>query len=70
MANTVKVAFKKDFNYDVEVSHIPNPRIEDEEHDMKIKNTKFKKLIGNKFEVKIKDAIKQICNDVFPYIKK
>lgn len=66
LANSVKNGFKKWFDFEVEVKHIPNPRIEDEEHQMVIDNKKFKDLIG-KFSCTIENSIEQMCKDLYPY---
>jgi len=60
LATSVKNTFT-DFN--VEVKHTPNPRIENEEHQMIMKNDKFKKLI-KKFECPIEQSIIQMYDDL------
>lgn len=67
LANLVKNSLEKKFGHIVEVNHIPNPRIEDEEHQMKILNGKFKKLINESFIYPIEDTIDQMCEDLYPY---
>jgi nucleoside-diphosphate-sugar epimerase len=69
LAYGIKNSFKKEFNFDVEVTHISNPRIENEEHNMKMDNSKFKKLIGG-FKHTLEDSLNQICIDLFPKEKK
>ena len=48
------------------VLHIPNPRVENEEHQMEIHNDKFLKLLGkDKFTIdEIKKDISQIKEDM------
>ena len=41
LANMVKNSVEKRFGTEVKVEHIPNPRIEDEEHQMVMANDKF-----------------------------
>jgi len=50
----------------VEVKHIPNPRVEKEEHKMTINTDKFQKLLG-KSKYNIESGIYQIINSLLPY---
>jgi nucleoside-diphosphate-sugar epimerase len=63
LAMTIKKSFKKSFDFDVEIIHIPNPRIENEEHKMIMDNKKFLALIG-RIQQTIEKSISQICKDV------
>lgn len=63
LAMAIKNSFKKSFDIDVEVSHIENPRIENEEHKMSINNGKFLSLIGG-INQTIEQSISQICKDL------
>jgi len=66
IANTIKDYCEKSFDLPVEVTHIPNPRIENEEHQMVMKNDKFLlELCNSKIQCSINKAIEQICNDLY-----
>ncbi len=47
LANAIKTAADK-FKFDAQISFIPNPRVEKEEHDMQMENAKFLALLGKK----------------------
>lgn len=68
LANTIKKSFETKFNHEVEVVHIPNPRIENEEYQMVMYNEKFLELNGGISET-IEESILQICIDISPFIK-
>jgi UDP-sulfoquinovose synthase len=63
LAIAIKDSFKKSFDIDIEVTHIPNPRIENEEHKMIMHNEKFLSLIGG-INHTIEESISQICKDL------
>lgn len=63
LAKAIKDAFKQWYNVDIEVKHILNPRIENEEHKMIIDNQKFLQLIGG-IRCSVSSAISQICKDL------
>jgi len=63
LAIAIKNSFKKSFDIDIEVTHIPNPRIENEEHHMIMDNDKFLYLIGG-IDQTIEKSITQICKDL------
>ena len=50
----------------VEIKHIPNPRVEKEEHKMIINTDKFQKLLG-KPKYNIESGIYQVLNSLLPY---
>ena len=50
----------------VEIKHIPNPRVEKEEHKMVINTDKFNKLLG-KSKHNIDSGIFQVLNSLLPY---
>jgi nucleoside-diphosphate-sugar epimerase len=50
----------------VEIKHIPNPRVEKEEHKMAINTDKFQKLLG-KPKYNIESGIYQALNSLLPY---
>jgi len=50
----------------VEIKHIPNPRVEKEEHKMVINTDKFQKLLG-KPKYNIESGIYQALNSLLPY---
>jgi len=67
IAQTIKATMNIMFGLNVEIKHIPNPRIEDESHHMEMDNFKFKKLIGGKFICPIEQAVSQMCSDLYKY---
>ena len=50
----------------IEIKHIPNPRVEKEEHKMIINTDKFQKLLG-KPKYNIESGIYQVLNSLLPY---
>jgi len=68
IANTIKGFCEKTFDSSIDVLHIPNPRVEDEEHQMIIKNNRFlSDLCDGKISCKLIEAIEQICKDLYLY---
>jgi len=65
IAESVKKAGKR-LELHVEIEHIPNPRVEKEEHKMAINTDKFQKLLGNP-KYNIESGIYQIINSLLPY---
>jgi nucleoside-diphosphate-sugar epimerase len=63
LATAIKDSFKKSFDFDVEINHVLNPRIENEEHKMIMDNAKFLSLIGG-IQQTIEKSVAQICKDV------
>ena len=50
----------------VEVVHIPNPRVEKEEHEMEMENAKFLKLLGE-IQMPLEEGIRQTLKSLLPY---
>lgn len=65
LALAIKKSAEK-LNINVEVKHIPNPRIEKEEHKMVIENEEFMKLLGNQFHT-METCTDQILKDLIEY---
>jgi nucleoside-diphosphate-sugar epimerase len=65
IAESVKKAGKR-LELHVEIEHIPNPRVEKEEHKMVINTDKFQKLLG-KPRYDIDSGIYQTINSLLPY---
>jgi nucleoside-diphosphate-sugar epimerase len=65
IAESVKKAGKR-LELHVEIEHIPNPRVEKEEHKMVINTDKFQKLLG-KPKYDIDSGIYQTINSLLPY---
>ena len=65
IAESVKKAGKR-LELHVEIEHIPNPRVEKEEHKMVINTDKFQKLLG-KPKYDIGSGIYQTINSLLPY---
>lgn len=65
LAQAVKDGASK-LGINAEVVHIPNPRIEKEEHDMEIDTTNFRKLIGN-YESNIQEGVLQTLKSLSSY---
>lgn len=63
LALSIKNSFEKSFDIDVKISHVENPRIENEQHHMTMDNDKFLSLIGG-IQYPIEKAISQICKDL------
>jgi UDP-sulfoquinovose synthase len=65
IGEAVKKAGEK-LNLPVEIKHIPNPRVEKEEHQMIINTEKFQKLLGQpKYD--IDSGILQVLGSIMPY---
>jgi len=68
IAETVKRVLQENFDLDVKIEHIPNPRVEDEEHQMSMDNSSFFSLLaGGSWQCTLLEAIKQSCLDIYPY---
>jgi nucleoside-diphosphate-sugar epimerase len=68
LANAVKSSVENRFNHEVKVEHIPNPRIEDEEHQMVMDNDRFlSDLAGFGFDCTVLESIDYMCNDLYSY---
>ena len=65
LAEAVKKGAEK-MNFKAEISFIPNPRVEKEEHDMKMANERFLKLL-NKTPHKLEDNIIGIIEKLAPH---
>jgi nucleoside-diphosphate-sugar epimerase len=65
IAEAVKKAGER-LKLQVEIEHIPNPRVEKEEHKMVINTDKFQKLLG-KPKYDIGSGIYQTINSLLPY---
>jgi nucleoside-diphosphate-sugar epimerase len=65
IAESVKKAGER-LKFHVEINHIPNPRVEKEEHKMTINTDKFRKLLG-KPKYDIDSGIYQTINSLLPY---
>ncbi len=64
LARMIQEAAEEEIGLEVEVKHVPNPRVEKEEHEMVIENDNFKKLIGEPTD--LKEAIKDIFSTIEP----
>lgn len=64
LAKNVSKFFEERTGKVVTIEHIPNPRIEDEIHQMEIDNKKFKALLKNNFNQTVEESIKQIVEDL------
>lgn len=68
LATSIQKYFSEKFNFEIEVKHIPNPRIEDEEHQMIMHNEKFiDRLCGGEITQPVDKAIEIICADLYQY---
>jgi nucleoside-diphosphate-sugar epimerase len=68
LAKEIRDSFADRFNFDIEIEHVPNPRVEDEEHEMTIANGRFiTDLCNDRVSCTIENAINQMCQDLFPY---
>lgn len=65
LANAIKKAGEK-FKFNADISFIPNPRVENEEHDMQMENANFLKLLG-KAPDKLEDNIVKMIEKILPY---
>ncbi len=62
LANMIKEAAMEEIGLEVEIEHIPNPRVEKEEHEMVMENENFKKLVGKPQD--LKEAIRDIFSAI------
>jgi nucleoside-diphosphate-sugar epimerase len=68
MATTVKETLEGDYDIPVEVKHLPNPRVENEEAQMRMRNDRFvSDLVPDGFKIGLKESIAQICHDTQPF---
>lgn len=68
IANTIKDYCEEGFNTNIKVDHVPNPRVEDEEHKMVMDNRKFiLELCDNGIEQTVFSSIQNMCKDLYPY---
>ncbi len=63
LAEMIKEAAMEEIGLEVEVIHVPNPRVEKEVHEMKIENENFKKVVGKPQD------LKKAIMDIFSVIK-
>jgi len=69
IAETIKETCEEEFNHPVEIKHIENPRIEDEEHFMSMKNQGFIiDLANSSIFCTVRTAIEKMCKDLYPHI--
>jgi len=59
LAKMIQEAAMEEIRLEVEIKHVPNPRVEKEEHEMVIENSNFKKLMNGKIK-DLKEAIRDI----------
>ncbi len=59
LAGMIQEAAMEEIGLEVEIKHVPNPRVEKEEHEMVIENDNFRKLMGGKLQ-DLKEAIRDI----------
>ena len=59
LARMIQEAAMEEIGLEVEIKHVPNPRVEKEEHEMVIENSNFKKLMNGKIK-DLKEAIRDI----------
>lgn len=62
LAEMIREAAAEEIGLEVEVRHVPNPRVEKEEHEMVIENDNFRKLIGKPAD--LKEAIADIFREI------
>jgi nucleoside-diphosphate-sugar epimerase len=62
LAEMIRDAAAEEIGLEVEVKHVPNPRVEKEEHEMVIENDNFRKLVGKPID--LKDAIADIFREI------
>ncbi len=68
LANAVKSSVENRFNHKVSVEHIPNPRVEDEEHQMVMENERFFNVLCEKgFSCTVLESIDHMCEDLYSY---
>lgn len=69
IAETIKETCEEEFNHPVEIKHIENPRIENEEHYMEMKNQKFiLEVADSSMHCTVTTAIQKMCKDLYPHI--
>ncbi len=59
LARMIQEAAMEEIGLEVEIKHVPNPRVEKEEHEMIIENDNFKELMKGKIR-DLKEAIRDI----------
>jgi len=52
LAEMIREAAAEEIGLEVEIKHVPNPRVEKEEHEMIIESDNFRKLIGKPTDLK------------------
>ncbi|WP_456329453.1 NAD-dependent epimerase/dehydratase family protein [Archaeoglobus sp.] len=62
LAEMIREAAAEEIGLEVEIKHVPNPRVEKEEHEMFIENDNFRKLVGKPTD--LKDAIADIFREL------
>ena len=62
LAEMIKDAAMEEIGLEVEIVHVPNPRVEKEEHEMVIENENFKKLVGKPQD--LKEAIRDVFSAI------
>jgi len=53
LAEMIREAAAEEIGLEVEIKHVPNPRVEKEEHEMVIENDNFRKLVGKPTDLKV-----------------
>ncbi|AGK62029.1 UDP-sulfoquinovose synthase [Archaeoglobus sulfaticallidus PM70-1] len=64
LAEIIREAAMEEIGLEVEIKHVPNPRVEKEDHEMIMENDNFRKLVGKPQD--LKDAIKDIFTAIEP----
>lgn len=64
LAEMIREAAMEEIGLEVGVEHVPNPRVEKEEHEMIIENDNFRKLVGKPQD--LKEAIRDIFAAIEP----
>jgi nucleoside-diphosphate-sugar epimerase len=68
IANIIKEFCEEKFKMPIHVDHVPNPRVEDEEHQMVMDNRKFiLDLCDSKIMTTVRSSIEKMCQDLYPY---
>ena len=71
LATWVKEIIEERFNQVVKLEHVPNPRIEDEQHKMVIDNKKFiLDLCDSQIHQTVRGSIEQMVNDLYSHKNK
>ena len=71
IAETIKTTCEEKFNHPVEIKHIENPRIEDEEHFMEMENRRFiLDLANGQMHCTVITAIEKMCEELYPHIER